>query len=298
MSPVFSLYDENYIRPPNEADSVVIRVTRGCGWCRCRFCGIYPAFGVPFEIRPIETVLGDVERARNLFGPDAPTFFLADADPICVEPANLARVARTIREKFANVERITCYGRMATAWQRRESLPLLKEAGLDRIHAGLETGDDELLRFHRKGISQKRMIDAGKAVVAAGIQLSFYVLLGLGGSDRWRQHVEGTIKVLNAVRPHFVRFRRLWVHPRCPLREEIKAGTFREQTPEGTVIETRDILSGIEFPCEVECLHHNNHVHFECRLPEDREEILPAINAFLSRPPADKEKVYAQRSSI
>jgi len=245
-----SLYDENYIRPPSEAESVVIRVTRGCNWNRCRFCGIYTAFGVPFEIRPIETVLDDVTRARNVFGPEARTFFLADADPICIEPENFVRVTKAIRQTFPHVERITCYGRMATAWHRRKSLRLFKESGLDRIHAGLETGDDELLRFHHKGISQKRMIDAGKAVVESGIQLSFYVLLGLGGLDRWRQHVEGTIKVLNEVRPRFVRFRRLWVHPRCPLQEEMSAGTFREQSPEGTVVETRDILAGIKFPCE------------------------------------------------
>ena len=293
-----SLYDENYIRPPNEADSVVIRVTRGCAWNRCRFCGIYTAFGVPFEIRPIEEVLADVSRARNVFGPEARTFFLADADPIRVEPENLARVTRTIRETFPCCERITCYGRMATAWLRRKSLRMLKDAGLDRIHAGLETGDDELLRFHKKGIGQKRMIDAGKAVVESGIQLSFYVLLGLGGTDRWRQHVEGTTKVLNAVRPHFIRFRRLWVHPRCPLREEMIAGKFREQAPELTVVETREILAGIEFPCEVECMHHNNYVNFECALPADREAVLSGIDAFLARSPAEKAKVYSRRSGI
>ncbi|MBM4046969.1 MAG: radical SAM protein [Planctomycetes bacterium] len=293
-----SLYDENYIRPPNEADSVVIRVTRGCGWNRCRFCGIYTAFGVPFEIRPIEHVLGDVARAWDVFGPDARTFFLADADPIAVEPESLARVTRSIRKTFPRCERITCYGRMATAWHRRKSLRFLKEAGLDRIHAGLETGDDELLRFHRKGISQRRMVDAGRAVVESGIQLSFYVLLGLGGADRWRQHVEGTVKALNAVRPHFVRFRRLWVHPRCPLREEIAAGQFTEQTPEGTVIETRDILAGIDFPCEVECLHYNNCVHFECSLPADRASILSAIADFLARSPAEKDLVYRRPPTI
>ena len=293
-----SLYDENYIRPPNEADSVVIRVTRGCSWNRCRFCGIYTAFGVPFEIRPVEKVLADVARARHVFGPDERTFFLADADPICVEPEDFARVTRAIRETFPRCERITCYGRMATAWRRRKSLRMLKEAGLDRIHAGLETGDDELLRFHRKGISQKRMIEAGKAVVESGIELSFYVLLGLGGMDRWREHVEGTIKVLNAVRPQFVRFRRLWVHPRCPLREEIASEAFREQCPEGTVVEAREILAGIAFPCEVECMHHNNYVHFECRLPQEREAVLSAIDHFLSRPVPEKEEVYSRHSTI
>lgn len=293
-----SLYNENYIRPPNEANSVVIRVTRGCNWNRCRFCGIYTAFGVPFHIPPLEEVLYDVRRARELFGPEPRTFFLADADPICIEPNDLARVLRTIRETFPHCERITCYGRMATAWHRRTHLRMLKEAGLDRIHAGLETGDDDLLRFHRKGISRQRMIDAGKAVIEAGIELSLYVLLGLGGQDHWREHVVATVAVLNAVRPHFVRFRRLWVHPWCPLREEITAGKFREQTPEGTVVETRQILSGLAFPCQVECRHYNNYVRFECRLPEEREAVLATIDRFLSRPAEEKTRVYARPSTI
>ena len=174
----------------------------------------------------------------------------------------------------------------------------MKEAGLDRIHAGLETGDDDLLRFHRKGINQKRMMDAGKAVVESGIQLSFYVLLGLGGADRWRQHVQGTVKVLNEVRPQFIRFRRLWIHPRCPLRQEMASGAFREQCPEGTVVETREILAGIAFPCEVECMHHNDYINFECRLPDDRTTVLSAIDDFLALPPAQKERIYSRRSSI
>jgi len=296
MVPV--LYEDNYIRPPNEARSVIIRITRGCGWNRCRFCGIYPYLGVPFEIRPIEDVLRDVQRARELYGASPRTFFIGDADPIAVEPDNFARLTDTIRETFPHCERITCYGRMATAWRRRDSLKMLKEHGLNRIHAGLETGDRELLRFHRKGISQRRMIDAGRAVIESGIELSFYVLLGLGGSDRWRQHVEGTIKVLNAVRPQFVRFRRLWIHEGCPLGEDVAAGRFQPQTPEGTVIETREILSGIDFPCEVECLHHNNFVRFEGILPEDREAIISGIDEFLSRSESKKRGVYERFSCI
>jgi len=292
------LYDDNYIRPPNEATSVVIRLTRGCGWNRCRFCGIYGFMGVPFRIPPKSEVLDDIARARRIYGPEARRFFFGDADPIVIEPEDFAEITRAVYETFPQCERVTCYGRMATAWQRRRSLPMLKEAGLTRIHAGLETGDPDLLKFHRKGISAPRMVGAGKAVVESGIELSLYVLLGLGGSDRWREHVAGTVEALNAIRPQFVRFRRLWIHPACDLANEVTAGRFRPQTPEGTVIETRDILSGIDFPCEVECLHHNNYVQFDGRLPERRDEIVSAIDEFLARSDAEKEAVYSRRSCI
>lgn len=292
------LYEDNYIRPPNEADSVILRLTRGCGWNRCRFCGIYDAMGTPFEIRPKEAVLADVARARHIYGPHARRFFLGDADPIVVDPADFAEVTQAIRKTFPECERITCYGRMATAWRRRDSLKSLRQSGLNRIHAGLETGSGDLLRFHRKGISQGRMISAGRAVVESGIELSMYVLLGLGGSDRWEEHVAGTVEALNAIRPQMIRFRRLWIHPGCALAGDVASGEFLPQTPEGTVIETRDILAGVDFPCEVECIHANNYVNFEGVFPADRSSILEGVNDFLARSDAEKEALYSRRSRI
>ncbi|MEW6358130.1 MAG: radical SAM protein [Planctomycetota bacterium] len=292
------LYSDHYIRPPNEAASAIIRLTRGCPWNRCRFCGIYDAMGTPYRIPPKEEVLEDIRRARHLYGAGARPVFFGDADPIAIAPDNFVEITRAAREAFPLCERITCYGRMATVWKQRRCLARFAEAGLTRIHAGLETGSNDLLRFHKKGIGQARMIAAGRAVVESGLQLSLYVLLGLGGSDRWEEHVAETIKVLNAIRPQFVRFRRLWVHPRCSLAGAAEAGVFTPQTPEGTVIETRDILAGMDFPCQVECMHANNYVNFECRLPEEREEVIREINGFLSRSNEEKERIYSVRSRI
>ena len=176
----------------------------------------------------------------------------------------------------------------------------MHKAGLDRLHVGLETGDDALLRFHQKGISARRMVDACRAIKDAGIELSLYVLLGLGGRTRWREHARGTVAALNAIRPQFIRLRRLWIHSRCSLHQAVRAGDFEPQTPEGTVVETREILAGLDpdMPVEVECLHHNDYVKFHGRLPDDRAEILGAIDAFLALPEAEREAVYRVPSSI
>jgi radical SAM superfamily enzyme len=165
---------------------------------------------------------------------------------------------------------------------------------------GLETGDDSLLRYHNKGISKQRMIDACRAIVDAGIELSLYVLLGLGGRDRWREHVAGTVAVLNRVRPQFIRLRRLWIHGCCPLRQAVQAGEFVPQTPEGTVIETREILEGIDsdLSAEVECMHTNDYVRFHGRLPQDRQAILAVIDGFLGLPEPERQAVYRLPPSI
>jgi radical SAM superfamily enzyme YgiQ (UPF0313 family) len=288
------------IRPPTEAGSVLLRVTRGCNWNRCRFCGIYTHLGQPdFETRPLEETLADVEIARDAFGPDAAACFLGDADPLIIAPDEFIRVCRAIRAAFPRMERITCYARSATLWMRRAHLGDIAAAGLSRVHVGLETGADELLRYHRKGVSQRRAIEAGKAARTAGLELSYYVLLGLGGADRAELHVRETVKVLNAVRPQFVRFRRLWISgsqegPACPLYADVCAGAFTPQTPEGTVREMRAIIAGADFATEIEAIHHNVCVRLAGQLPQDRQQLLARIDAFLALPGDAKAREYSK----
>lgn len=292
------------IRPPTEAGSVLLRVTRGCNWNRCRFCGIYTHLGQPdFEVRPLAEVLADVGRARDAYGADATECFLGDADPLIIAPDDFITICRAAREAFPRMERITCYARSATLWMRRDRLRDIAAAGLSRVHVGLETGSDELLRYHRKGVSQRRAIEAGQAAVAAGLEMSYYVLLGLGGAGRSDLHVRETLKVLNAVRPQFVRFRRLWVFgsedgPSCPLYEDVQAGVFAPQTPEGTVLEMREIVGGIDFPTEIEAIHHNVHVRLAGRVPEHRERMLARIDAFLALPEDEKAREYSKPLAI
>lgn len=292
------------IRPPTEAHSLLIRVTRGCNWGRCKFCGIYEHFGQPvFEERTAEEVCEDIRAARDLYGPDWRTAFLGDADPLTIDPHEFCRILRCLRETFPSLQRVTCYARASTCHQRRAHLAEYKAAGLDRVHVGLETGDDALLRFHRKGVGQGALISSGVAVRAAGIELSYYVLLGLGGADRWQEHVAGTLEVLNGTQPEFVRFRRLWIYgteggPACPLFDDVQTGRFTPQSPEGTVHEMRAIIAGIGFPTEIEAIHSNVYVPLKGALPGARERLLDKIDAFLAKPDAVRQERYAQESRI
>lgn len=292
------------IRPPTEAGSLLIRVTRGCNWNRCKFCGIYGHFGQPdFETRPVQDVKQDILAARELWGPDWDNAFLGDADPMFVEPDDFAEILTFLRETFPALSRVTCYARASTCAKRREHLARFHQAGLDRVHVGLETGSDALLRFHRKGASAKLFIESGLAVRQAGIELSHYVLLGLGGAQQCDEHVRETLRVLNAVQPEFVRFRRLWIFgseggPHCPLWEDVQAGKFVPQTPEGTVLELRSIITGIQFPTQVEAIHGNVYVQLAGRIPDQRDSMLRRIGRFLERPEPERARAYARQSVI
>lgn len=293
------------IRPPSESFSVLVRATRGCHWNRCRFCGIYPGLGEPdYSVRPVDEVRRDV-RALADAEPEAASVFIGDADPPAMPLGDLEAILREIRAAFPRAERVTSYARASTLWKLGpEGLARLKAAGLTRVHAGLESGDFGTLRLMRKGQSPKVLIESGRMVKAAGLELSWYVLLGLGGADRWREHADGTAEVVNAVDPDFVRLRRLWIYggedeetppgfPESPLWELVRAGRFRPQTPEGTVHELRRMLekfSGVS--SEVASDHGNNYVRVEGRLMADRDAMIAEIDRFLAWPPEKRERRY------
>jgi radical SAM superfamily enzyme YgiQ (UPF0313 family) len=288
------------IRPPSEAGSLLLRVVRGCHWNRCRFCGIYEAYGQPFETRPVQDVLEDIDLLKEYWGDHARTAFLGDADPLQRPAAELVPILKRLRERFPTVERVTAYARASSIYNKSlEELQALRASGLDRVHVGLETGSEALLRFHKKGISQRILIDSGQKARRAGIELSYYVLLGLGGIDRWEEHMVETAKVINRTCPEFIRIRRLWIHPHTKLAEEIRKGLFREQPPEGTVNELRLLVEHITVDGpHLTCDHANNYLPLRGNLLGDKQAMLEEIDTFLGLPEEARERHYRAVGSV
>ena len=297
-------FEQPLIRPPSEWRSGLIRVTRGCDWNRCRFCGIYPHLGEPsFSVRPLPDILADVALLQQR-RPDIETMFLGDADPLQAGVATITELTGHLRQSFS-LTRITCYARASTLKKLgRDGVMQLADAGLNRIHLGLESGSDEVLRYHRKGQSADMVREVAAWLRDASIELSVYVLLGLGGSSLWRQHALATAELLNAIEPAFIRVRRLWVYPESPygpgspLLGEIAAGKFQPQSPEGTVLELQLLLQqltarGAEFTCD----HENNYIKVKGQLPRDRLAMLAQIETFLARPAREREQHYREVGS-
>ncbi len=297
------------IRPPSEWRSLLIRVTRGCSWNRCRFCGIYPALGQPdFSARTIEEVKRDIDCfAQRLSGLRPETAFLGDADPLSVGVENAAAILRYVRKVFPRIARITAYARASTIRKLGSAgIKALAKAGLNRAHVGLESGDPQTLKFHFKGQTPRTVTDAGLLLKEAGIEVSVYVLLGLGGAARWKEHADETASVVNRVNPEFVRLRRLWLfrggdgqtRRECPLWDEIRKGTFEPQTAEGTVLELRRLIEGLcGVGTEILCDHTNNYIQLTGTMPQDKERLLAEIDGFLALPKSQREDHYAMVGS-
>lgn len=295
------------IRPPSEWRSMLIRSTRGCNWNRCRFCGVYPALGEPgFSIRPVDEVKADVDWYAVHMA-ELPTAFIGDADPLCRPLEESVTLLRYIRQRLPALSRVTAYARAGTLYKMgKESVAALAGAGLSRVHIGLESGDLQTLKFHQKGQTARLVTEAACFAKAAGIEVSFYVLLGLGGRDRWKEHIDETVKVINASNPEFIRMRRIWLFSSessqtltsCPLVSDIRSGRFIQQTPEGTVRELRRLIATVEnVQSHLVCDHANNYLVVEGDFPVDRERMLAEIDAFLALPPGERERHYREVGS-
>jgi hypothetical protein len=217
--------------------------------------------------------------------------FLQDADNLIMPTSDLVEVLRFLREKFPEIRRITTYSRSATVARKSvEALREIREAGLNRVHIGLETGYDPLLKLMKKGVTAARQVEAGQKVVEAGMELSEYVMPGLGGQQMWREHAVETAKVLNQINPHFIRLRSLRVPPRIPLFEKLREGTFTMQTDDMVAEEIRLFLASLSGITSMVASDHIMNLLEEVsgKLPEDRDRMLHVIRRYQELPETER----------
>jgi len=280
----FGLRKRNYdfppFRPPSEANSLLLRVTRGCPWNRCTFCSMYK--GMKFEVRGLEEILGDIELAKDLYGDKINTVFIGDSNSLTVKTEMLVEILNTLFSSFPHIERVTSYTRAKTiAKKPLEDLIKIHQAGLTRLHVGLETGDRELLKEIEKGATPEEMIEAGRKAKEAGFEYSLYVLLGIGGEEKWEQHARGTAEVLNQVDPHFIRVRTFIPQPNSPLYEAMMEGSFQLASSETILKETKLLLEGLIVTSQFLSDHISNLLPLHGKLPEDKENMIQMIEESL-----------------
>jgi radical SAM superfamily enzyme YgiQ (UPF0313 family) len=325
-------FEQGPIRPPSEATSLLIRVTRNCTWNKCAFCHLYK--GNRFEKRSIEEVKGDIRSAKaiadeikalswraghggeitkelvkgifqspHLYNEHVRSIalwlyfggrhvFLQDANSITVKTADLVEILKFLKEQFPAVDRVTSYGRSKTiaTGKSAEELKELNQAGLTRLHLGLESGWNFLLEYMNKGVTAAEHIEAGQKVVASGIELSEYVILGLGGRQWWREHAIETAGVLNQINPNVIRLRSLKVLPQMPLQQKIDEGAFELQTEEEMIVEERLLIDAFNGITGTFLSDHilNLLAEVEGKLPEAKGRMLKIIDAFLALPTEEK----------
>ncbi len=278
-------YEGPIYRPPSEADSLLIQATVGCPHNKCTFCMVYKK-GPFYRVRPVKEICEDIDEACDLYGGKVTSLFFPAGNSIAMPTRDLAAICRYSMAKFKGLQRITVYGSSQyIAKKGPVDLAALRKAGLSRIHVGLESGDDDILKRVKKGTNAAEQIKAGKMVKAAGMQLSEYVILGLGGVGRSEMHALKSAAALTEIEPDFVRLRTLVPKINTLLLHEIKKGRFTLLSPQQVLKETRLLIENIGCRTVLTSDHYTNYLDLSGNLPADKGRLLGEIDQALKWDP-------------
>ncbi len=277
MANSFHQFDFPPYRPPSEANSMLLRVTHGCPWNKCAFCSMYKKY--PFARKSIAEIKADIDLMPEVYGRHTRHVFLGDSNSLLLSAKDLVEILEYLYKVCPWVERVTSYARAKTVMKKPlADLKALREAGLTRLHIGLESGSDTVLKMIRKGATAAEMIEGSRKSKEAGFETSLYVLLGIGGMEHTMDHRRGTIAVLNAVDPHFIRVRTLTPIPKSDIARWMEEGRFTQVSPLVTVEEERDIVAGLEVTSRFLNDHASNIVPLDGKLPEDKHKMLALLD--------------------
>lgn len=273
-------YEGFIIRPPSEADSILLQVTLGCSHNKCTFCGSYK--DKRFTIKEDAVIDADIDYAsKNL--QFLRRVFLIDGNALIIPQKRLVRILSQIREKMPWVQRVGTYGdSRAILGKTDEELAALRDLGLGIVYFGLESGDAQVLREIGKNQSPEKMIEAGRKVRAAGMKLSTMVILGLGGRKRSIEHARATGGALSAIDPNYTGVLTLMMHPGTPLESDVKAGRFELLTPREMLEELREMLVHTNMTRGIFIANHaSNYLPMRVRMPADKEKAIGMLDTAL-----------------
>ncbi len=274
-------YEGNIIRPPSEANSILLQITVGCSHNKCTFCGTY--MGERFKIKPDETIQADIAYAAKNCRRQR-RVFLCDGDALILPQKRLTIILSEIKEKLPWVTRVGAYANTkALKLKTHEELVALRQLGLGILYMGLETGDDITLKKINKGATAEKMIAMGQKARKAGFKLSITVLLGIAGSERSDIHARETGRVLSAIDPEYVGALSLMLIPGTPLYEDYQNGQFTLIEPEETLKELRQMIAATHLTRGLfHANHASNYLPIRARLPRDRAATLALIDQALA----------------
>jgi radical SAM superfamily enzyme YgiQ (UPF0313 family) len=273
-------YEGNLIRPPSEADSIILQVTVGCTHNKCTFCGTYR--GERFRIKDQAIIEADLDFAARYCRRQS-RVFLADGDVMSLPQQRLVDLFTRIREKLPWIKRISLYANAKNGLRKSlADLEELKGLGLNRVYLGLESGHDPTLAAINKGVTAAEQIRFGRLVREAGLFLSVTVLLGIGGRENSLIHARETGRAISAMQPSQVGVLTLMLLPDTPLYEQAVRAEFTLPDREGMLSELYHLVENIEVEkLQLQTNHASNYLPISCRLPQDKEEVLLSIRLAL-----------------
>ena len=277
-------FEQGPIRPVDEADSLLIRTTRGCPWNRCTFCSLYD--NMKFSLRSLSEIKKDIHAAKQYFnGHPFETCFLQDGDSFVMQTKDLIEVLKTLKTAFPSLKQISSYGRAQTMVKKSPSaMKDIFEAGLNKLYCGMESGSLQVLERIKKGITPASIIKSAHMAKQAGMNTTQFIIMGLGGTELSETHAIETAKVLNEINPNHIRILAIGVKPGSGLDLQMQNKEFTLPSETQIISEQRLMLENLEDITSHYANHHSVDLLLEVRgqLPENKERLLNILDQFLS----------------
>ena len=278
-------YDAPLNRPPSEANSLIFQVTLGCSFNECSFCDMYRS--KEYSERTWDEVKGEIDMMAKIM-PDTRRVFLADGDAINLSTEYIIQIIKYIREKFSSIERISCYEMAMNLLKKTpEELESLRNAGLDMLYLGIESGSDIILKKVTKGATSKTIIKSCNKAKDAGFKLSCMVILGLGGKKYSKENAIETGKVISAAKPDFVGALTLYLEN--GIKDEFITkwgGEFVRINDQEALEELELLVSNIDAKNKIifRANHGSNAYNIAGTFPDDKKEMLEKVGWLAKHP--------------
>ena len=275
-------YYGNVFRPPSEARSLIIQATVGCTHNKCSFCYMYKDDN--FIIRPLEDIKKDLIEMSQ-YGSYWRRIFLADGDALVLKTSDLLEILKTIKQYYPNIERVSSYATAGDINRKSiEELKALRDAGLEMLYIGFESGDDEILRKINKGLTYKDYVSAMAKCKEVGFKTSITIIAGLGGVELMEQNAKGTAKIISETKPDYVSYLTMRIYKNTPLYLDYINGKFNMPNAEEILQEMKIFLENVDSEGTIfRSNHASNYVLLAGTLNEDKKGLIEAIDKTLKK---------------
>ncbi|MFA9470603.1 MAG: radical SAM protein [Deltaproteobacteria bacterium] len=275
-------YEGKIYRPPSEADSYILQATIGCSWNHCTYCDMYR--DKAFRVRDLDETLADIRTAAKSFGENVTKVFVADGDALVLDLRHWEAILPACHDAFPRMKRVSAYATAVNINEKSDAeLKRLRELGLSLLYMGPETGDDVTFKRIAKGSNFDEHVEAARRAHEAGMKVSAIFLLGAGGTERSREHAEGSARLISAMDPEFVSALTLTIIPGTPIAKMQATGKFTLPSVARMLEELRTMVAAAS-PTDAifRTNHASNYLPLAGRLPQDRDRIVEALDKALS----------------
>jgi len=284
-------------RPPYEATSLLLEVTAGCTHHKCKFCTLYNDLPFKFRMSPMEDIETDLQEVKGWKSKRIDRVFLTGANPFVLSYDKLTTLAEIIHRHLPSVKSIGSFARITDVTPKTEKeLANLHAMGYDGLTIGIETGDDEALRFMNKGYTSSDIIEQCQRLDTAGIHYSFFYLVSISGAGRGEIGAKLTADICNQIHPTLIGANMLTIYPDSELYTEIQHETWQEEGELEKYKEVRTLIENLRIPTIFAAMGTSNAYQFHGQLPKDRKKLLSFLDEVIEN--VSEEDLQRYRKSI